>query len=138
VIVFAIPKAVGRIGKTTLVFLILALVHPGEAKPMPAFLSRECRLIVLILALFACPISGADEYWGSRKSNKYHLPSCQSAKRIKPENRIVFKSVKQAREAGYLDCKICKPREVQKGDPHEKQKRLIPNVLDSVHYLRLQ
>lgn len=38
---------------------------------------------------------------GSRNSNKYHLPDCQWAKRIKKENEIWFKSEKEAQEKGY-------------------------------------
>ncbi|PIP17341.1 MAG: hypothetical protein COX44_00435 [Candidatus Portnoybacteria bacterium CG23_combo_of_CG06-09_8_20_14_all_37_13] len=38
---------------------------------------------------------------GSRNSDKYHLPDCQWAKRIKKENEIWFKSEKEAQEKGY-------------------------------------
>lgn len=41
---------------------------------------------------------------GSRNSNKYHLPDCQWAKRIKKENEIWFKSEKEAQEKGYESC----------------------------------
>jgi len=41
---------------------------------------------------------------GSRNSDKYHLPDCQWAKRIKKENEIWFKSEKEAQEKGYKPC----------------------------------
>lgn len=49
------------------------------------------------------------EYVGSKTSDKYHRPDCKSAKKIKPENRITFSDVWEAREAGYSPCKVCNP-----------------------------
>lgn len=39
---------------------------------------------------------------GSKNSNKYHLPSCQWAKRIKPENRVCFSTKEEAEKRGYV------------------------------------
>lgn len=44
---------------------------------------------------------GACLYVGSKNSNKYHLPSCSFAKRIKPENRVCFASREEAEKKGY-------------------------------------
>jgi len=49
------------------------------------------------------------KYVGSSKSNKYHYPTCQWAQKIKPENLVKFKSAKEALDAGYIPCKVCKP-----------------------------
>ncbi|MBP9751735.1 MAG: hypothetical protein KBD19_02650 [Candidatus Moranbacteria bacterium] len=38
---------------------------------------------------------------GSRNSTLYHLPTCASAKRIKPENIVCFVSVEDAVARGY-------------------------------------
>jgi len=38
---------------------------------------------------------------GSKNSTLYHLPSCASAKRIKPENLVCFSSVEDATARGY-------------------------------------
>ena len=38
---------------------------------------------------------------GSRNSDKYHLPKCSWAKRIKPENRVCFSSAADAESKGY-------------------------------------
>jgi O-6-methylguanine DNA methyltransferase len=35
--------------------------------------------------------------------------TCRNAKRIQPENRRSFRSVKEATEAGYRPCKVCRP-----------------------------
>ncbi len=46
---------------------------------------------------------------GSIKSDKYHYPSCGSAKNIHPENEIWFSSSADARAHGYVPCKRCHP-----------------------------
>lgn len=46
---------------------------------------------------------------GSVTSKKYHRPDCRYALKIKPENRIYFDSVEDARSQGYLPCKTCNP-----------------------------
>jgi len=48
---------------------------------------------------------------GSIKSNKYHLPDCQWAKRIKEENIIWFESVEDAEAKGYVPASCCVGRE---------------------------
>lgn len=45
---------------------------------------------------------------GSINSNKYHLPDCQWAKRIKEENRIWFESVEDAETKGYVPASCIK------------------------------
>lgn len=49
------------------------------------------------------------KYVGSSKSNKYHLPECQLMKKIKPGNLEWFKDEKDAKNRGYLPCKVCNP-----------------------------
>ncbi|MHB1334474.1 MAG: thermonuclease family protein [Candidatus Humimicrobiaceae bacterium] len=51
-----------------------------------------------------------NEYFvGSKNSDVYHYPDCVSAKKIKPENLIIFNSVEEAKAAGYRPCKNCNP-----------------------------
>jgi hypothetical protein len=49
------------------------------------------------------------QFYASKKSNKYHYPSCRWAKKIKPANLIIFSSVGEAKRAGYIPCKVCRP-----------------------------
>lgn len=44
---------------------------------------------------------------GSKNSTKYHLPTCQWAKRIKPENVVCFKSAEEATAKNYQPDKGC-------------------------------
>jgi len=43
----------------------------------------------------------------SKNSNKYHLPTCQFAQKIKPENRVCFSSKEEAESKGYVGAKCC-------------------------------
>lgn len=45
---------------------------------------------------------------GSKNSNKFHVPTCQWAKRIKPENIVCFSSVEDAQAKGYQADKCVK------------------------------
>ncbi len=46
---------------------------------------------------------------GSTTSNKYHLPDCRYAAKIRPENKVHFASEEEARGQGYNPCKSCNP-----------------------------
>jgi hypothetical protein len=46
-------------------------------------------------------------YVGSRHTQVYHLPSCTWAKKIAPENVVLFESVADAEEQGRRACRIC-------------------------------
>jgi hypothetical protein len=43
----------------------------------------------------------------SKNSDKYHLPTCPSAQKIKPENKICFSSAEEAQARGYQGAKCC-------------------------------
>ena len=45
----------------------------------------------------------------STRSDKYHLPSCPSAGKILPENKVWFDSAEEAEASGYSPCGRCKP-----------------------------
>ena len=53
---------------------------------------------------------GANEYYvGTKQNNRYHYASCDMALMSKTQNKKVFKSIKDARAAGYKPCRICRP-----------------------------
>ncbi len=66
-------------------------------------------LIALVLAVSVVSAAADYKYVGSAKSNKYHYPTCTWARRIKPQNLVVFRSAGEAQEKGYVPCKVCKP-----------------------------
>jgi methylphosphotriester-DNA--protein-cysteine methyltransferase len=66
--------------------------------------------IVLVAFFIVCLSIAADyKYVGSAKSDKYHYPWCEWAQKINPANLVKFKSAKEAQEAGYVPCKMCRP-----------------------------
>lgn len=53
-------------------------------------------------------------YVASINGSKYYHKSCKGAKRIKSENRVYFKTLSDAEEAGYSPAKNCSaPRNQQ-------------------------
>ena len=50
---------------------------------------------------------GSGTYMASKNGTKYYLPTCGSAKRIKPENRIWFATKADAEAAGYGPAANC-------------------------------
>jgi len=55
------------------------------------------------------PPASQGMFVGSKKSDKYHWPTCRHAKTIRPENEIWFESAEAARKAGYTPCGVCRP-----------------------------
>lgn len=49
------------------------------------------------------------ELVASLDSDKYHRPDCRHIANIKPQNKIIFSSIKEAEERGYRPCKTCQP-----------------------------
>jgi hypothetical protein len=79
------------------------------------------KLLPGVFALFLLLLAGCggtqkvvvpvqQQYVGSINSTKYHLPNCQWAENIKPENEIWFSSIEETQKAGYKPCKTCQPQ----------------------------
>jgi len=70
-------------------------------------------LIVLVIMLAMASAIIAKEpgrrYVGSKHSDKYHLPTCEWAKKIRTQNQIWFDTIAEAKAAGYRACSVCKP-----------------------------
>jgi hypothetical protein len=70
------------------------------------------KIVVLIVFIFAFVFAATAlsvEFWGSKNSNKYHYPSCKWAQKINPANLIKFNTPEEAKKAGYIPCKVCRP-----------------------------
>jgi len=46
---------------------------------------------------------------GNKLSHKYHLSSCYWAKQIHTSNQVLFSSIENAHQQGYIPCNVCKP-----------------------------
>ncbi|MEK6645580.1 MAG: Ada metal-binding domain-containing protein [Candidatus Firestonebacteria bacterium] len=66
-------------------------------------------LLVVFLVGLTISVNAETYYVGSRKSDKYHYPSCYWAGKIKYENRIIFKTKEEAKKNRYVPCKVCRP-----------------------------
>ncbi|MBO8461289.1 MAG: hypothetical protein IAA85_00980 [Firmicutes bacterium] len=106
------------------------------------------RLYLLILLLLCnlflfTNIVGANVYYvGSVNSDIYHYPNCRAARRINDNNLVSFDSVKEALDAGYKPCSICKPptkyqdnvNEISEQMKEEKNQKLDVNKFKELTY----
>ncbi|WP_295029880.1 zinc ribbon domain-containing protein [Methanobrevibacter sp.] len=53
--------------------------------------------------------SVSSEYWASAKAEKFHLPTCEWAQKIKDSNKIVYQSREDAIADGKVPCSVCNP-----------------------------
>jgi len=66
-------------------------------------------ILLVVFSIVCLSLAAEYKYVGSAKSNKYHYPSCEWALKIHPDNLVKFKSAKEALDAGYVPCKVCRP-----------------------------
>ncbi len=55
------------------------------------------------------PSSTAGPFVGSKSSDVYHYPKCADALKINPANLVTFRTVADAKAAGYRPCLKCHP-----------------------------
>ncbi len=48
-------------------------------------------------------------YYGSDTTRIYCFPTCRHARRIASRHRVEFRSEREASDAGYRPCKVCRP-----------------------------
>jgi hypothetical protein len=82
-----------------------------RAYPLNTLKLTALALVVSVIGAVTSPAANdaAMVYYGSSKSDKYHLTSCQWAQKIAPSNLVVFKTKTEAAAKGYVPCKVCKP-----------------------------
>ena len=85
-----------------------------------ATMNKKFRILSIIFVLLFLVVSvNAAQFVGSKKSNKYHYPTCKWAQKINPSNLVKFNSPEEAIKAGYSPCKICKPPISSKAQTNE-------------------
>ncbi|MEX2224606.1 MAG: twin-arginine translocase TatA/TatE family subunit [Candidatus Rokuibacteriota bacterium] len=57
------------------------------------------------------PIPEGEAYLAQRNAKLFHGRDCSWARRITESERVYFKRVVEAREAGYAACPVCEPWE---------------------------
>lgn len=90
------------------IFFLMAMLFAFRPEDIQKQQTEEAGLIS------APPASVVEiNYVASANSDKYHLPSCEYAKNILPENRIEINSkldLAIAENKGYTPCSACRPR----------------------------
>ena len=66
-----------------------------------------------------------DSYVASKFSIKYHKPNCKQVLKIQRQNTVIFQTGKQALDAGYQPCRLCKP-------PTNDADKVTQQVLDTL------
>ena len=70
-------------------------------------------LMLCFLLVFGGVLRAADEkVVASNYSDRYHVPSCKIAAKIRPEELVTYKSAAEAEAAGLAPCKKCHPKAV--------------------------
>ena len=59
----------------------------------------------------AIPVPEGENYLAQRSAKLFHGRDCSWARRIAEPERVYFKRVAEAREAGYAACPVCEPWE---------------------------
>jgi TatA/E family protein of Tat protein translocase len=59
----------------------------------------------------AVPVPEGEAYLAQRGAKLFHGRDCSWARRISEAERVYFKRVAEAREAGYAACPVCEPWE---------------------------
>lgn len=73
--------------------------------------SKRVLVLLALLALLLGSLAQAREilYVASKLRQPFHVPTCQWALKIAPENLQTFETRDQAIRAGHRPCKVCDP-----------------------------
>lgn len=68
---------------------------------------------ILCIGIAALSLSSsivfATNFIGNSNSRKFHYETCSAAKKMHIRNKVIFHTKKEAINAGYEPCGICKP-----------------------------
>lgn len=84
-------------------------VSPPEATPEPA--TAQALPEPGLSPFDAAPVPEGEPYLAQRAGKLFHGRDCSWARRIAEADRVYFKRVAEAREAGYAACPVCEPWE---------------------------
>jgi TatA/E family protein of Tat protein translocase len=84
---------------------------PPEALPEPATAEALPEPALNPDDSGAVPVPEGEAYLAQRGGKLFHGRDCSWARRIAEPERVYFKRVVEAREAGYATCPVCEPWE---------------------------
>ena len=88
------------------------VTSPPEATPEPA--ATAAALPESVLNPYDAPpvpVPEGEAYLAQRSAKLFHGRDCSWARRIAEPERVYFKRVAEAREAGFAPCPVCEPWE---------------------------
>lgn len=86
----------------------LKVLYP-EGMREEVFLGNTASAVEAVSGGGGSPVaSNGEQIVASKSGTKYHLITCSGAKSIKEENKIYFKSIEEAKSAGYEPASNCK------------------------------
>jgi flagellar biosynthesis protein FlhF len=100
----AIPHS---IEKASLEKVMELITDPGGESKSCQVSSEKTAEIIPYTKSNIQPHRPRGNYVANHRSVHFHKPECSWAKRIKPENRVVFESVEEADSQKYSPCKTC-------------------------------
>ena len=87
------------------------VVTPPEATAEPATAQALPESVLNPYDTPAVPVPEGEAYVAARNGKLFHGRDCIWAKRIAEPERVYFKRMAEAREAGYATCPVCEPWE---------------------------
>ena len=84
---------------------------PEAATPEPATVEALPESVLNPHDTQASPVPEGEAYLAQRNAKLFHGRDCGWARRIAEPERVYFKRVAEAREAGYTACPVCEPWE---------------------------
>jgi TatA/E family protein of Tat protein translocase len=84
---------------------------PPEATPLPASAEALPESVLNPYDAPPTPVPEGEAYLAQRSGKLFHGRDCSWAKRIPEPERVYFKRVAEAQEAGYATCPVCEPWE---------------------------
>jgi TatA/E family protein of Tat protein translocase len=88
------------------------VTSPAEATPEPVATAEALPESVLSpYDARPVPVPEGEAYLAQRSAKLFHGRDCSWARRIAEPERVYFKRVGEAREAGFAPCPVCEPWE---------------------------
>jgi sec-independent protein translocase protein TatA len=87
------------------------VVTPPEAAPEPAAAQALPESVLNPYDAPVIPVPEGEAYLAQRSAKLFHGRDCGWARRIAEPERLYFKRVAEAREAGFAACPVCEPWE---------------------------
>ena len=86
---------------------------PAEVSPEPVAepAAAEALPESVLNPYDTAPVPEGEAYLAQRSAKLFHGRDCSWARRIAEPERVYFKRVAEAREAGYAACPVCEPWE---------------------------